>query len=44
MLTKDKLTEINETLVKNFGYLYDKPKYRLSWTTDAFEARYVEGI
>jgi hypothetical protein len=43
MLSRDKLEEINNTLLKFYGYLYEKPKYRLVWSSDAREYRYVDG-
>lgn len=43
MLTSDEVTKINTGLLARFGYKYDRPKYRLSWTTTSLEYRFVEG-
>lgn len=43
MLTTVEVNRFNESLLNNYGRLWDKPKYRLSWTNDCFEQRYVEG-
>lgn len=43
MLTKDQVNEINEILLNRFGRVFDRPKYRLTWSTTATEFRYVEG-
>lgn len=43
MLTSDQVEEINNSLLMKYGRYNDKPKYRLTYTTTAFEDRYVEG-
>jgi len=43
MLTTQELNKFNASLLFNYGRLWDKPKYRLSWTNDCREQRYVEG-
>lgn len=43
MLTKEHVDYINEKLLARFGRRFDRPAYRLSWSTTAFENRFVEG-
>jgi hypothetical protein len=43
MLTITELNRFNDSLLANYGRLWDKQKYKLSWTNDCFEQRYVEG-
>ena len=43
MLSNNEVEAINNSLLLNYGRLWDKPKYRLSWTTECMEERYIEG-
>lgn len=43
MISQDQVDEINNSLLLKYGRFEDKPKYRLTWSTTAFEKRYVEG-
>lgn len=44
MLTKEQVDEINDKLLKNCGRIFDRPKYRLVFSTAIMEERFVEGV
>jgi len=43
MLSTNELSNYNDSLLLKYGRIFDRPKYRITWSTEAFEQRYVEG-